>query len=198
MSRKPALVAGQGLAQRVEQLRDRLLALREVALGGRADLVELGVGQGEELLVVLRQRLRRQLREGAGEEIALLLRPARRLDLRRAEQLELGDGDGAGRLGGGGRLRRGLQLRRQLRRPCLRIGEASLGQAGGAGGAGQPRHVPGNADGETGDEPDEHSEDHGANVTTGCVNNGDHLTPCLGCLHGPPGGGRHPRTEPVA
>ena len=51
------LVAGQGLAQRVQQLRDRLLALREVALGRRAGLVELGVGQREELLVVLGQRL---------------------------------------------------------------------------------------------------------------------------------------------
>ena len=62
---QPALVTGQGLAQRVQQLRDRLLALGEVALRGRADLVELGVGQREELLVVLRQRLRRQLREGS-------------------------------------------------------------------------------------------------------------------------------------
>ena len=66
---QPALVAGQRLAQRVQELRDRLLALGEIALGGRADLVELGVGQREELLVVLRQRLRRQLREGAGQQV---------------------------------------------------------------------------------------------------------------------------------
>ena len=41
-----------------------LLALGEVALGRRPGLVEPGVGQGEELLVVLRQRLGRQLGEG--------------------------------------------------------------------------------------------------------------------------------------
>ena len=41
------------------------------------------------------------------------------------------------------------------------------------------RHVPGDADGETGGEPDDHSEDHEANVTTGCVNNGDRPLPLL-------------------
>ena len=116
---QPLLVAGQGLAQRVEQLCDRLLALREIALGGRADLVELGIGQGEELLVVLRQRLRRELRERAGEQPALLLRPARGLAFGRAQQLELGNCDGTGRLGGRRRCGRGLQLSRQLlERPC--------------------------------------------------------------------------------
>ena len=131
MSRKPALVAGQGLAQRVEQLRDRLLALREVALGGRADLVELGIGQGEELLVVLGQRLRRQLRERAGEQPALLLRPARRLRFGRARAAR------ARR-----RRRRGpsrpprphptstCSWAASSRRPALRIGQAALRPGG--------------------------------------------------------------------
>ncbi len=75
---QPELVARQRLAQRVEQLRDGLLALGEVALGRRAGLVEFRVGQGQELLVVAGQGLGRQLGEGAGQADPLLLCPRRR------------------------------------------------------------------------------------------------------------------------
>ena len=177
---QPALVAGQGLAQRVEQLRDRLLALREVALGGRPDLVELGVGQGEELLVVLRQRLRRQFRERAGEEPALLLRPARRLRFGRARAAR------ARR-----RRRRGpsrpplaasvavCSWAASSARPSLRIGEPALGQTGRARPCGSAAPGARQRRWRGRREPDDDSEDHGANVTTGCVNDGDRLRPCL-------------------
>ena len=117
-----------------------------------------------------------------GQPVALLLGPARRLLLRRAQQIELGDGDGAGGLGDGRRLRHRLQVGRQRLRRRLRIGQTSLGQTGGAGGAGRACHVPGKADGETGGEADDHSEDHAANVTMGCVDNGDHPLPLRGAL----------------
>ncbi len=118
---QPTLVASQGLAEWVQQLGDRQLALREVALGGRTNLVELGVGQCQELLVVLRQCLRRQLRERSGQAFAFLFGPARRLLVGQAEQLEFGGGDSAGRLGRRRGLRDGLQVGRQLRRACLCI-----------------------------------------------------------------------------
>ena len=51
------LVAGQGLPERVQQLLDRLLALRQVSLRGGARLAEPGVGQGEKLLTGPGQRL---------------------------------------------------------------------------------------------------------------------------------------------
>ena len=172
-----ALVTSQGLAQRVEELRDRLLTLREVALGGRTDLVELGVGQRQELLVVLRQRLGGELREGPGQEIALLLGPPGGLEFGRAKQFELRHRNGACRFSGGGGLRHRLQLGRQRLGPGPGIAQAALGQPRRAGGAGDPGHVPGNADGETGGEADDHSEDHEANVTTGCVTDGDRLLP---------------------
>ena len=141
----------------------------------------------------------RQLREGAGEDPALLLRPARGLAFGRAQQLELGDGDCPGRLGHRCCLGRGLQLGCQLPRPRLRISEPALGETGRAGRTVQASHVPGDADGETGREADDHSEDHVANVTMGCVNTGDRLAfPALGAVSSPHVGGRHPGTEPIA
>ena len=117
-----------------------------------------------------------------------------------ATQFELRHGDGAGRLGRCGRLRDRLELRRQCLRLLARVGQAPFGETGGAGGAGQARHVPGNADGKAGCEPDDHSEDHGANVTMGCVDNGDR-PPAVPAGAPAPAHGRAvvgPRTEPVA
>src|SRR5258708_25982997 len=68
---------------------------------------------------------------------------------------------------------RRLQLSRQFPRTPLRVSEASLGETGRPRRAVEASHVPSNADGETGGEADDHSEDHVANVTMGCVNTGD-------------------------
>ncbi len=73
------LVAGERLAQRRQHLLDRLLALRQVALRRRACLAQARVGQGEELLVVLRQRLPRQRGERARQAFQVLLGPRRGL-----------------------------------------------------------------------------------------------------------------------
>ena len=174
---EPALVAGQRLAQRVQQLGDRLLALREVALGCRADLVELGVGERQELLVVLRQCLCRQAprrSRPAGRAPPRPGAPLSRSDVRSRSSSDTATARAVSAAAAASDRR--FQLGRQRRRARLRIGQTTLGQARGAGGAGRARHMPGKADGEAGGEPDDHSEDHGANVTMGCVNVGDRPT----------------------
>ena len=186
------LVARQRLGQRVEQLGDGLLALGEVSLGRGADLTEPGGRQRQELFVVLRQGLRRQLGKGSGQLVALLLGPACGLVLGGTQQLQFRDGDPRAVSAAATRSdavfdsgRNGSQRRAR--------GHGPLGQACSAGRAGRARHVPGNADGETGGEPDDHSKDHEANVTTGCVNNGDHPLPLLAATRVPRFWGSSPR-----
>ena len=86
---QPHLIAGQRLAQRAQELGDGLLALGEVPLGRRLGLAELRLGQGQELLVVLLQRLGRQLGEGPDQPLALFVRPGPLVLVRLLEQLEL-------------------------------------------------------------------------------------------------------------
>ena len=119
--------------------------------------------------------------------IALLRRPPGGLEFGRAKQFELRHHNGTCRLGGRRRLRRRLQLGRQGSGPGPGIAQAALGQACRAGGTGGPGQVQ-ESDGEAGRKTDDRSEDHEANVTTGCVTNGDACSPCLGCLHRPPSG----------
>ena len=57
----------------LEQLGDRLLALGQVAPGRLVGLFHPGVGQGQELLGVLAQRLVGELGEGADQALAVLL-----------------------------------------------------------------------------------------------------------------------------
>ena len=190
---EPALVAGQRLAQRVEQLRDRLLALGQVALGRRAGLAELRVGQGKELLVVLGQRLAPTARRTSPPGGRAPPRPAPSPRLGPAQQLELGRGHGPGR------------LRRRPRRPTaacscaaccgrggLRVGQPALGERAAPARRARAHQVPGKADRQPDGEPEDHTDDHGAKVTMGCVNFGDHSPP------GPhPRGLRRPRHRGV-
>ncbi len=69
------LVAGQCLTQRAQQLGDGLLALGEIPLRRGLHLAELRLGQGEELLVVLLQRLGGQLGKGTDQLLTVLVCP---------------------------------------------------------------------------------------------------------------------------
>ena len=197
-----ALVAGERLAQRVQQLRDRLLSLTQIALGGRPCLLELRVGQGEELLVVPGQCLGRQLCEGSGEPDALLLGPRRRLRRSLPHQLQLVHGDGTPLFCLRGRLDHDRQLGRLLRHGRPRVRQAALGEACRARQAGTARQVPCDADRQPDSETEDHSDDHEANVTMGCVNFGDRSPPARHAGRGeapaPRPTGRHAGAEPVA
>ena len=61
------LVLAELLADRLQQLLDGLLALGQLAVGRLTGLLELGVGQLQELLLVLLQRLGGEPGELAGQ-----------------------------------------------------------------------------------------------------------------------------------
>ena len=124
------LVAGQRLAQRAQQLGDRLLTLGEVPLCRRLRLAELRLGQCEELLVVLLQRLGGQFGKGAHHLPAVFVCPGPKLLGRPLDQFQLGGRDRTRRLGRRGRHRGLVQLRRQLSGCRLGVAEACLGRAG--------------------------------------------------------------------
>ena len=172
---EPALVAGQRLAQRIEQAGDGLLALVQVALRRRARLFEPGVGQGQELLVVLGQGVGRQLGERPRQPGALVLGPRLRLVRRPLQESQLRERDGPRRLGRRGRVRHSPELHRLFGQGRLRVGQPPLGEPDGGGDTGAAHEVPGATDGQPDGQPEHHSEDHEANVTTGCVNFGDRL-----------------------
>ena len=153
--------------QRVQQLGDRLLALRQVALGLGPRLAQAGVGQRQELLVVLGQRLGRELGEGAHEPGPVLLGLAGRLGLGRLEQVELGLGHGPPGLGRRPRrLGRGAPTRWHgpAGAACALERGPGVGQPPGVeprrtGGAGRVHQVPRDADEQPRHEADDQSDD---------------------------------------
>ncbi len=161
------LVAGERLAERVQKLCDGRLAPVEVALGRSSCLVEPGVGQGQELLVVLRQGLRRQLRERSGQPAALLLRPRGRLRAGPAYELELRHCHRPRRLGlrcaAGGRLQ--LPLLPDDR--GLRIGQPTLCETDCGGQPGSTRLLCHDADHQPDDQSHDRFEDHAGQCNDG-------------------------------
>ena len=140
----------------------------------RPGLVELGVGQGQELLVVLAPAPRRTARRRRRRAAGVPPRPGPRPPGRTCAAGRSSDTATARAFSAAAAASAtACQLGRQRVRLRPGVGQASLGQAGRAGRAAQARQVPGNADGKAGREPDDHSEDHGANVTMGCVSDGD-------------------------
>ena len=199
---QPELVARQRLAQRVQELRDGLLTLGQVTLRRGAGLAELRVGQGQELLVVPGQGLGRQLGERAGQADPFLLGPCRRFGGILAHQLELAFGDGAVLLGRRRQLGDRSQFGRLLGRGRLGVRQPALGHTCCTSETGAPHEVPGDADRQTHSEPEDHSDHHEANVTTGCHKLGDLFSPGPAPPPGSPtaarSGGRHACSEPVA
>ena len=95
----PLLVLAELLADGLEQLLDGLLPLGQLPVGGLAGLVELGVGQLEELLVVLLQGQRREPGELPGQLLAGLARRRRPAGRRRGARARARRSGGPPRLG---------------------------------------------------------------------------------------------------
>jgi len=162
------LVPRQRLAERVEELGDRLLPLREVSLGRGARLLQPGVRQRQELLVVLRERLGRQPCELPGQTGPLLLGAGGRLGVGAAQDVEFVGQDracGLCRRCGVGQL---IEPDRLLRRHRLGIGQSALGQARRGGRAGAPHQVEHHAHDQPEGQAQDDPEDHQATVTAGC------------------------------
>ena len=190
---QPALVPGEGLAQRVQSCAIACWRWERSPCVAVRTSLSLESARVRNCSLFFANACADSSEKAPARKSRSCSARTRRLDLRRAQQVELRNGDGTGRLGGRRRLRHRLQLGRQRRRLGLRVGETPFGQAGGARGTGQARHVPGQTDGEAGCEADDHPEDHEANVTTGCVNDGDHPLALARGPHRPRSGGRQLR-----
>lgn len=86
----PGVVPAQLLADGLEELLDGLVTASQVAVGRLPALVQLGIRQLEELLVVPGQRFGRQAGQLTGELLAGLLQPGRPLRRRSLLVLEIG------------------------------------------------------------------------------------------------------------
>ena len=155
----------------MSKLGDGLLALGEITLCRRLRLAELGLGQSEELLVVLVQRLGGQLRKGTHHLLALLVppgtavRPPHAVSSSSSEAVTaralspptaaaVASCNCAVRLGAVG-----LGIAERAPRPC------GPPPAGGMARQ-QCQTAP---DAPTNEKADDHSEDHQFSVTVGCI-----------------------------